>query len=114
MATLDRPLVVPTRFTDLNHMGRVLGNAINQLMNGKNNALGSVTLTASTTTTVVADPRVGTNSVITFIGTTSNGGIALADATNPLFISSRGDGTFTITHHSDAAVDQTLEYSITG
>lgn len=89
---------------------RKIAQSIWQLMDGHTNAAGSVTLTASTTSTVVTDDRVGIDSVITFMPTSSNGASALTN----LYVTSRGDGTFTLTHSSSAATDQDLEYAIHG
>ena len=89
---------------------RDVASAVNLLIDGKNNAKGSVTLNASSTTTTVTDYRVGEESVITFMPTTFNA----ADHINSMYVSSRGKYTFTITHDSKIHTDMTFDYVVTG
>lgn len=89
---------------------RDVASAVNLLIDGKNNAKGTFTLTASTTTTVVNDARAGEDSVICWTPTTFNA----ADHMNELYVSARANGSFTLTHTSKIHTDMTFVYTIIG
>jgi len=91
---------------------REVANAVNLLIDGKNNATGTFTLTASTTTTTVNDLRSGTNSVISYMPTTANASAEIGAGT--IFISARADSSFTITHANNGQTDRTFIYAIVG
>lgn len=71
---------------------------------------GTVTLVTGTAATVVTDFRVGPNSVIGFMPTTSNAAAALATT----YVSSRSAEAFTITHANTTTADRAFAYSILG
>lgn len=79
---------------------------------GHLNNTGSVTLSASSNTTVVVDNRAGSNSHISFTALTANAAAEVRNGT--LYVSTQGKGTFTITHANNAQTDRTLSYSILG
>lgn len=87
-----------------------LARAINNILRGKTNNWGSVTLTANAASTSVTDPRAGYNSVVTLSPTTANAAAAIATT----YIATYGDGTFTITHANNAQSDKTFKYVVTG
>lgn len=89
---------------------RQLREAVARVMLGKLNATGAVTLTASSTTTTLTDPRIGAESVILFMPTTANAKTAAAN----LYVSARASGSATLTHASSANVDQTFGYCVIG
>lgn len=89
---------------------RQLREIVAGAMQGKTNNTGTVTLTASSTTTTLTDPRIGAESVILFMPTTANAAGALAG----LYVSARGTGTATLTHASTVAVDKTFSYAVIG
>ena len=91
---------------------RDVASAVNLLIDGKNNAKGEVTLTASAATTAVSDFRVGEDSVIHLTPTTANAAAEIGGGT--MYISSRGANTFTITHANNAQTDRTFIYTVTG
>ena len=103
---------VPVSWTNSLDGLRRLATAINQIIDGRSNARGSFTITENTGTTVVTDQRVGTDSVICFMPLTVNAAAAIA--AGAVYVSSRGNGTFTLTHANNAQTDRTFEYSITG
>lgn len=80
------------------------------LAEGRSNATGTFTLTASTTTTTVASTTCGPNSVILWMPTTANAASQMAT----LRCASVGAGTFTLTHASNANNDQTFNYVALG
>lgn len=101
---------VPTSWGDMAEMVRKLAHAVNQIgVWGRSNATGTFTLTASTTSTVVSDRRVGTDSVITLMPTTANAAAALGTT----YISVTAE-SFTVTHANNAQSDRTFGYLIQG
>lgn len=91
---------------------REVASIVNQLIDGKSDAKGTFTLTASTTTTVISDFRVGADTVIHFVPITSNAAAEIGAGS--VFLSSRGDSTFTITHANNTQNDRTFIYTVTG
>lgn len=83
---------------------------VRRAMQGKLNVRGTVTLTASTTTTAVTDERVSAQSYIGLMPTSSNAAAALATT----YVSARDKGTFTLTHANNAQVDRTFVYIVIG
>ncbi len=101
------------QFRTLPPMGaepRQIAEVVNRTIDGKLNSTGSVTLTASATSTVVAEARSGPDSVVLFMPTTANAAAELAT----MFVSSRGKQTFTITHANNAQTDRTFKYVVIG
>lgn len=83
-----------------------LAQGIRDLFAGRSNAVGTVTLTASSATTVVTALNVGADSRVFLMATTAN---AAAEAGGTaLRISSVGSGTFTITHANNSQTDRTF------
>ena len=87
-----------------------LAQAIRDLFAGRSNAVGTVTLRASQTTTVVTALNVGEDSRIFLTATTANAAAVIAS----LYVSSVGSGTFTITHPSNANVDKVFFWGAWG
>jgi hypothetical protein len=84
--------------------------SINGLIDGKLDVLGTVTLTANSATTVVSDNKFESTMVPLFTATTANG----AAAAGGLYVSSRGEGTFTLTHANNAQTDKSFLYARLG
>ena len=91
---------------------REVAFVVNNLLEGKINSTGTVTLTASATSTVVSDRRVGANSLIFFMPQTANASSEMASG--GMYVSSRGKQTFTITHPNNANADKTFGYVVLG
>ncbi len=89
---------------------RTTATVIRNLVDGKSNNTGSITLTANATSTNITDTRVGANSVIVLMPKSANA----ANAMTAVYVSARGTGTVTLTHDSNAATDRHLEYAIIG
>lgn len=103
-------LTVPLSNPDTKAHARQCAITINNVMDGKINSTGEITLTASTTTTTLTDARIGANSVLLFMPQTANARTAL----NGLYITNRGNGSCTVNHPSSANTDQDLSYVIIG
>lgn len=84
--------------------------AINELFQGRSNAVGECTLTASATTTTVTADNCGDESQVFLFPRTANAAAALATT----FISAVGNGTFTITHASNTQTDRRFGYVAIG
>lgn len=86
--------------------------AIRDLFEGRSNAVGTVTLTASTTTTTVTNLTSGADSKIFLFPTTANGSAELA--AGGCYISATAQGSFTITHANNAQTDRTFFWCALG
>lgn len=92
-------------------LGRVI-DAIRQLIEGRSNAVGTVTLAhdgVATTTTVTA-PNCGPNSVVKLTPQTAHAATALTST----YVSSVSAGSFVITHAATAQTDQTFGWFCVG
>jgi len=103
-------LNVPLTNPDTKAHARQCAITINNVMDGKINSTGDITLTASATSTTLSDARIGANSVILFMPRSANARTAL----NTLYVSARASGSATLTHASSANTDQDLSYVIIG
>lgn len=87
-----------------------IAQGVRDLFAGRSNAVGTVTLRASQTTTTVTAANCGYQSKVFLMPTTANAAGALSGT----YISSVGAGTFTITHASTVATDKTFYYVALG
>jgi len=90
---------------------RQISDVVNNVMRGKTNNTGEVTITNSATSTVVADYNVGPESVIIFMPTTAAAATELASGS--MYVSARSQNSFTITH-TNAATTRTFSYAVIG
>lgn len=84
--------------------------AVNELFQGRSNAIGECTLTASATSTVVSAENCGDESQVFLSPKTANAAAALATT----YISAVTNGSFTITHANNAQTDRTFGYVAIG
>ena len=85
-------------------------DVINNIMRGKTNNGGSVTLTASSTSTTLADPLIGGSSKLFFTARTANA----AAVASSLRYDDPDNQTVTLHHSSDANIDLTFDYIVVG
>lgn len=83
---------------------------INELLKGRANNVGEVTLTENTTTTATTDTRIKQSMKIFLSPTTANAAAALTN----VYVSDVADGSFTLTHANNAQTDRTFDYVIHG
>jgi hypothetical protein len=83
---------------------------IRQLIEGRSNAVGSVTLTANAASTVVTAPTCGPNSAVFLFPTTANAA-AIVAAT---YVSAVAAQSFTVTHTNSATADKTFYWVAIG
>ena len=103
-------LNVPLSMPDQGQHLRLVSTTLNNVMDGKLNSTGTITLTASSTSTTLTDARIGGDSVIVFMPITANG----KTAENNLFVSARQSGQATLTHASSSNNDQNFAYIVVG
>jgi len=87
---------------------RTIIDAIRQLIQGRNNATGSLTLTASVTTTTVTKATLNSGGVPILVPRTSNA--AAEQAAGTMYVSATAGGSFTLTHANNAQTDRTFDY----
>lgn len=85
-------------------------DVVNNILRGKLNNTGSLTLTANATTTTLTDERIGANSSIELMPTTANAAGALATT----YFNTFADGSCVVNHANAATVDRVFRYTITG
>ena len=94
---------------------RAIATAVNQLIKGKINAVGTVTLTASATSTVVANALAGEGSVILLMPQTPHAAAELGNGTAYIAPADSVSGaSFKITHASNSQTDRVFGYVILG
>ncbi len=90
---------------------REISEVVNNLVEGKSNNTGTITLAvASATTTTLTDERIGFESIILFMPTTANAASAMTN----LYVSARAKGSATLTHSANTAADKTYGYIVVG
>jgi hypothetical protein len=93
----------------LDHLARI-ADCVNNILKGKTNNVGDVTLTASSATTTITDPRIGANSAILMQPTTANAAAALSG----LYFDTPGNGTVVVNHANNGQTDKTFKYVVVG
>lgn len=82
-------------------------NVVNGILDGKVNSTGSVTLTNSSATTTLSDDRIGDDSVILFMPTSSDA------STVTIHVTGRQKGQATL-NHASATTTRSFDYVIFG
>lgn len=98
--------VPPLQMADVKQHVLLLAQTIVELLKGRDNSIGTFTLTANDTTTTVTDNLFNSDQTIVWTPTTSNA----AGAMTNLYLSARANGSFTLTHANIATVDRTFYY----
>ncbi len=80
--------------------------AVNEILKGRMNNTGTVTLTAGATSTDVDDNQFQSDQVPLLVPTTANAAAAITTT----YLSARDKGTFTLTHANNAQTDRTFLY----
>lgn len=103
------PGVVPFDTDEAAHR-RQLALVANNLLRGKSNNTGTLTLTAAAATTTLTDSRIGATSVVLLMPTTANAAAAIATTYFTAFVK----GSCTVNHANNAQVDKTFRYAVIG
>jgi hypothetical protein len=83
---------------------------INEMLKGRANNIGEVTLTANATTSTISDIRIRLTMTAVLIPRTANAAAAMTN----VYISAVADGSITLTHSNTATVDRTFDYVLHG
>lgn len=89
---------------------RQLAVVLNNMLQGKTNNTGTLTVTANAATTTLTDSRIGATSVILLMPTTANAATALAN----VYFTTFADGSCTVNHANNAQVDRIFRYAVIG
>lgn len=111
LASTQGSVAVPVYEPDEDAHRKRISEWSKEVMRGKLNNVGSITLATGTTTTTVTDDRVGIHSFVGMMPTTANA--ASAQALGSMFIVP-GSGSFIITHNNSASADKTFTYCVLG
>lgn len=99
---------VPRSWHDVaDHLARI-ADAVNNILRGKLNNAGTLTLTANSATTTLTDVRIGTDSVVLLQPTTANGAAALTN----IYFGTPGNGTITVNHANTAQTDRSFRFVV--
>lgn len=98
---------VPLSGPDLALQSLLLSTTLNEVLKGRANNTGTLTLTDNVTTTAVEDNQFQSDMVPLLIPTTANAAGALATT----YVSARANGSFTLTHANAATTDRTFLYA---
>jgi len=90
----------------------IIVNAVRQLMQGRSNAAGSVTLAASAAATTVAAPNCAPGAQVFLCPRTAHAAAELAAGT--CWVSAVAAGSFTVTHANNLQTDRTFSYVCLG
>jgi hypothetical protein len=83
-------------------------NAVRQLMQGRSNAAGTVTLAPGAASTTVSAPNCAPSAQVFLFPRTAHAAAELA--AGGCYVSAVGSGTFTLTHANNAQADRTFSY----
>lgn len=99
----------PIQWANPEEWPRLIAEVVNQVIDGKINSLGSLTLTANAASSTITDSRIGPSSYIGLMPTTASAAAALATT-----YFACGDGSATVHHTNNAQTDRTFRYVILG
>ena len=105
---------VPAYLDDHKEFLRRIARVVNNLLIGKANAGGTLTLTANVASTTLTDARLGFESALHLIPTTANAATELGNGTLRISETSRVNGSVVITHANNAQADRTFRFTIMG
>ena len=91
---------------------RKINTAINELAKGRSNAVGTVTLVPGAASTAVPARNCGAGSVVLLSALTAHAAAEIGNGT--IFVSAVRNGSFTLTHASNAQNDRTFGYVCLG
>ncbi len=99
---------------ELIEWNRSIVAVLNNAMLGKINVVGTVTLTASTTTTTISLPRISRNTVVLYTPTTANASAEVGNGTIFQTYPNTTTGQAVLNHASNAQVDRTFAFALLG
>src|ERR1700686_1108103 len=87
---------------------RKINTAINQLAQGRSNALGTVTLAPNAASSIVAAGNCEAGSVVLLSALTAHAAAELGNGT--IYVSAVANGAFTLIHANNAQTDRTFGF----
>lgn len=87
-----------------------ISTTVNEMLKGRGNNVGEITLTPNVTTTTVEDIRIKQTMTAVLIPRTANAAAAMTN----VYISAVADGSITLTHANTATLDRTFDYVLHG
>lgn len=91
-----------------------VADIITAMQRGRHNNVGTVTLTANSATTTLADARIAADSAVIIVPTTANASAEIGAGTLHISEIGRVNGSIVITHANNAQTDRTFRYAIMG
>lgn len=95
---------------DQKYHRNLLASTINELLKGRANNVGEVTLTENAVTTTKTDTRIKSQMKVWLSPRTANAAAAMTN----VYVSAVADGSFTLTHSNAATTDRTFDYIFHG
>lgn len=89
---------------------REIAGVLNNVLQGKLNNTGTLTITANAASTTLTDPRIGANSAVLLMPRTANAAAALAST----YFTTFADGSCVVNHANNAQADRTFTYVVIG
>jgi hypothetical protein len=86
--------------------------SIQQLASGRSNAVGSVTLATSASSTTVTDGNCSVGSTPLLTPVTANAAVEVGNGT--LYVSAVANGSFTLVHANSTTTGRTFLYALVG
>lgn len=103
---------VPETGSDWREWLLKVSRRVNEIMKGRLNTGGLITLAANVTTTTITDDRISIDSTVVLVPTTANAATALA--TTYASETGRVNGSLVLTHANTATTDRTFRVVIIG
>jgi hypothetical protein len=105
---------LPAYLADHAEFLRQIARVTNNLLLGKLNVGGIVSLQANAASTILTDARIGSQSAVLLVPTTASAAAELA--TGALYVPETGriNGSAVIAHANNALADRTFRYAILG
>ena len=104
----------PLEWADEAEHRRKLAEAINRLYDGKINARGTVTLTASQATTTLTDRRIGAETIVVLVPTTANASAEYGNGTIYQTFPNVTKGQAVLNHANNAQTDRKYGFALLG
>jgi len=95
------------------HIGRIVA-ALRQLIAGRSNAAGAVTLVPNAASTTVAAPNCAATSAIFLFARSADAAAEVRNGTIYVAAASVANGSFVITHANNSQTDRTFSYLAIG
>ena len=89
-----------------------INTSIQQLCQGRSNAVGTITLKTSSGTTTATDPNCAIATTVLLTPITANAAAEVGNGT--MYVSAVANGSFTITHANSATTGRTFFYALLG